>query len=306
MAITLYENFRGVVYTPFYAAHALGAYAAEGVDVEMTTSPEPAETAQGLIEERVDVSWGGPMRIMANLDREPDCGIVGFCEAVARDPFFLVGRTPNPSFRFHDLMGPTVAPVFFLTTPWMCLQDDVRRAGLDPAKLKTVDQTMEANLADFRAGRIDVLQTFEPHVEMLQREGAGHLWHAAAERGPTAYTTFYTTRRVLAEKPDPLYRMARAMYRTQKWLHSHDATDVAALVAPDFFPEVARDVLTAAVARYLTLGVWSSDPVLPRDGFERLKAALLSGGLIERDIPYEEAIETSFARRAVDENPPAM
>ena len=31
MPITLIENFRAVFYTPFYAAFALGAYAAEGL-----------------------------------------------------------------------------------------------------------------------------------------------------------------------------------------------------------------------------------------------------------------------------------
>ena len=33
MTVTLIENFRAVFYTPFYAAFALGAYKAEGVDV---------------------------------------------------------------------------------------------------------------------------------------------------------------------------------------------------------------------------------------------------------------------------------
>lgn len=31
--ITLSENFRALFYAPFYAAHAIGAYAAEGVEV---------------------------------------------------------------------------------------------------------------------------------------------------------------------------------------------------------------------------------------------------------------------------------
>ena len=37
--ITLSENFRALFYAPFYAAHAIGAYAAEGVQVTLRHSP---------------------------------------------------------------------------------------------------------------------------------------------------------------------------------------------------------------------------------------------------------------------------
>ena len=37
--ITLSENFRALFYAPFYAAHAIGAYAAEGVQVSCATRP---------------------------------------------------------------------------------------------------------------------------------------------------------------------------------------------------------------------------------------------------------------------------
>ena len=33
MRLRLFENYRFVLYAPFYAAHAIGAYSAEGVEV---------------------------------------------------------------------------------------------------------------------------------------------------------------------------------------------------------------------------------------------------------------------------------
>jgi len=48
MALTLVENFRAVFYTPFYAAFALKAYEAEGLEVHRLTSMTIAETAQAL------------------------------------------------------------------------------------------------------------------------------------------------------------------------------------------------------------------------------------------------------------------
>ena len=53
MAIRLSENFRALFYAPFYAAHAIDAYHAEGVDVTLLPSPDPARTAIALRAVRV-------------------------------------------------------------------------------------------------------------------------------------------------------------------------------------------------------------------------------------------------------------
>src|SRR3989337_2636308 len=111
MAITLIENFRAVFYAPFYATAALGAYEAEGLEVNMKMSAAAEKTLHTLSAGAGEVSWGGPLRIMAALDKEPQGGYVAFCEVVGRDPFFLLGRTPNPGFRLDDLPGGTLAPV---------------------------------------------------------------------------------------------------------------------------------------------------------------------------------------------------
>lgn len=306
MSILLYENFRAVFYTPFYLAHALGAYDAEGVAVVLGANPDPDAVAAQLRAGSVDVCWGGPMRIMLNRDRDPGCALVGFCEVVARDPFFIVGPEPRPDFRFSDLSSMTLASVSEAPTPWMCLQDDLRRAGMDPDAIDRVaDRSMSENTEALRAGAIDAAQLFQPFVEALLADGVGHVWYAAAARGPCSYTTFYAERESLGRREDELRRMTRAVYRMQRWLHGHDAAETAAAVR-EFFPDLPQDILTGAIARYLNLGVWGENPMHGREGFERLRAALLSGGLIEREIPYEDCIDLRFAESVVAEDPPSM
>jgi len=58
MQIKLAENFRAVFYAPFYATHALGFYAREGVEVELLSSPAPAAAASSLYDGSIDISWG--------------------------------------------------------------------------------------------------------------------------------------------------------------------------------------------------------------------------------------------------------
>jgi NitT/TauT family transport system substrate-binding protein len=306
VVITLYESFRAVFYTPFYLAHALGAYAAEGVDVALTNSPDLDYRSAHRAGEDANVYWGGPMRLMVARDRDPQATIAGFCEVVTRDPFFLIGRTPRPDFKVTDLAGLRFASVSEVPTPWMCLQDDLRRAGLDPSTLdRTVDGTMPGNAMALREGTFDVVQLFQPYVEELLTDGTGHIWYAQASRGLCSYTAFYAPRQTLDSHEDTLMRMTRAMYRTQKSLFAISPSEVAAAVA-EFFPDVSREILTACIERYRALDIWTRTPLLPREGFQRLHDAMLSGGLIETSTTYEACVDTRFAERAIADDPPAL
>ena len=220
MAIRLSENFRALFYAPFYAAHAIGAYQAEGVEVELLLSPDPARTAAALRSGEIDAMWGGPLRVMLTHAQDPAADSVCFCDVIARDPFFIIGREPRPDFRVADLATVRFASVAEVPTPWLCLQDDLRRAGVDPATLNRISgPSMADNAAALRAGSLDAVQLFQPYAEELIASGAGHVWYAAADRGLTAYTTLVTRRPLLAVAArrtaahDPRHRAHAALDR---------------------------------------------------------------------------------------------
>ena len=252
-----------------------------------------------------DVAWGGPMRVNQLYEQRTDCDLVCFGEAVTRDPFLLIGRTPRADFAFTDLAGARVATVSEVPTPWLCLQHDLRLAGIDPARLDRVaDGTMAENMAALRAGRVDVVQLFQPLAEELIEDGTGHLWYAAANRGPCSYTTFYARRPVLAAKRDEMRRLVRGLYRTQKWLHAQSADTLAETVCA-YFPDVPQVRLVAALARYQALGIWGRSPILPRDGYERLKDSMISDGFVN-GTDYSIAVDNSLADAAVAGDPPSL
>ena len=301
MAITLQESLRGLFYAPFYAALARDAFAAEGVDVRFVSAPTPGKAATSIMDGSADVCWGGPMRIMQTYQQDPACDLVSFAEVVTRDPFLLVGATPRPDFALRDLPALRLATVSEVPTPWMCLQEDLRRAGIAPASLNRVtDGTMAENCAALRAGRLDVVQVFEPFVSALLAEGLGHVWYAAASRGPTSYTTLYARRGLLAQRRDEALRMVRAIHRTQAWVAQATGADIAAAIAP-YFPDVPTAILTAACDRYRTLGIWGRDPRLPRGGYNRLLSSLASGGFVSPGTPFEVAVDNSLAEAVIAE-----
>src|SRR6516162_4970432 len=301
MRLRLYENYRFVLYAPFYAAHAIGAYSTEGLTVGLSQSPGMGRAEQALIDGTADVLWAGPMRVMKHHDDNPGSPLVCFAEIVCRDPFSIVGGRPNPEFRLTDLAQMRIATVSEVPTPWLCLQEDLRQAGIDPTRLDRVaNRSMADNLSSLRDGHIEAAQLFEPVVEQALASGAGHLWHAASTRGRTTYTAFVTTRDRLVGDPEPLLRMVSAIRRTQEWLHARSAPEIAAAISA-FFPALDRGVLTAALARYQSQSVWGRDPVLPEDGFDRLQRCLLSGGFIARPAAYAACVDNRLALRVLTE-----
>jgi len=286
--LRLAENFRAVFYAPFYATFALGHFASEGLDMKLVDSGAPGGGPASLLEGSVHVTWGGPMRVMRYRDQGgPD--LLCFCEVVRRDPFYLVGRPPEGGFDLRSLSQLRLGSVSEVPTPWLCLQQDLRNLGLDPERLSRIsDRTMGANLAGLGRGDIDVAQVFEPFAEEALSAGFAIL-HAQSSRGPTSYTTFTATPEGIRRHHDAFTRMTRAMARTQAWLSSHTADELARAVA-SFFPSLPADRLARSFARYQQARVWADDTDVSREGFSRLAASLLSGGFISSLPDYDACV----------------
>jgi NitT/TauT family transport system substrate-binding protein len=299
--ITLQESLRGIFYAPFYAALARDAFGQEGVEVRFVSSPTPAQAMEGLMAGTVDVGWGGPMRVNEAYKVIPGADLKCFAEVVTRDPFFLISRERLPPFSPASLLGLRIGTVSEVPTPWLCLQHDVRLAGVDPSAVnRTTGRTMAENAAALRRGDLDVVQLFQPFAEELIEDGY-HLHYAAADRGPCSYTVFYARQGVIDTKRDELMAMVRAMCRTLQWVAKAGPGDIAAAME-SYFPDVPRTRLEAACKRYQALGIWGHDPVLPRAGYDRLLASMMSGGFVSPGTSFEQAVDNSLAEAVISPN----
>ncbi|UPY39106.1 ABC transporter substrate-binding protein [Sediminicoccus sp. KRV36] len=299
--ITLQEPFRAVFYAPFYAALARNAYAAQGLGVTVLAGTQPSLAKDSVLSGVAHLAWGGPMRILLAHDADAASPLRNFGAAILGDPFFLIGRAPRPHFHLAELAGMTLGTVSEVPTPWWTLQDDIRRAGLDPASITRVtDQPMAANAAAVAEGRLDVAQLFEPFASQMARDGTGHVWHAAASRGPTSYTTFYSTAANIAEYAPEFRAMIRGLAATQSWFMAAPPEAIAATIA-GYFPAMEPKLLAACIARYRALGIWTVDPHFPAESFNRLEAAMLSAGAIRRAPGYANCVDDAIVTMALAE-----
>jgi NitT/TauT family transport system substrate-binding protein len=233
------------------------------------------------------------MRVMTAHDRDDQSPLVCFGEVVSRDPFFLIGNSGG--FQLSDLARLSFAAVSEVPTPWMCLQQDLREAGIDPARITRVsDSTMPENYTALREKKLDVMQAFEPFASKAEIDRAGTILYAASSRGPTVYTSFIATRSKVATHRDAFFAVTRALARMQRWLYAHSGRELAEVVAC-FFPDVPQELLVCSLQRYLDAGLWARDTAMSKQGFERLGLSFLSGGALKRSPVFEDCVDVSLA-----------
>jgi len=123
----------------------------------------------------------------------------------------------------------------------------------------------------------------------------------AANRGLTAYTTLVTRRSVLDRKRDELLAMVRAMQRTLLWIRATPGVEIQGILA-SYFPDVPTAIVAGAIDRYRALRLYGTDPITRREGFDRLAAAMRSGGALKRDVAFEDCVDNSLAEQVVSES----
>jgi NitT/TauT family transport system substrate-binding protein len=298
--LTVPMPFHTPFYTPLAAGAALGHFADEGLEV--TGTPAAAlgkSTVDALADGSVEIALSGIMRSLVLADDNGPI-IVHFGEVCSRNGFFLLSRTPAPSFRWADLVGRTVISFAEAPTPWQCMLAVLRAHGVDPAQVR-IERTRPSAEAvrAFLAGHGDYLEQTQPVAERLLEEGTAFLAASMGEAtGPLPFTSYMTTPAFLRREPGVVAGFTRALYRTQRWLARHDAAAIAAAVAPTF-PEIDPALMERIVARYVAQDTWARDPIVRRAGYERLQEILLLGGLITRRHRYEDLVDTAFADAAV-------
>jgi hypothetical protein len=59
-------------------------------------------------------------------------------------------------------------------------------------------------------------------------------------------------------------------------------------------------VLIKSIERYHALEIWSDNPVVEREPYERFNTAAKNAGEIAAPVPYDTTVVTSFAWQAVE------
>lgn len=300
--IRLRVAFRNMFYTTIYVAVEGGFLADAGLDIDFAHIPAGQASTDLLKAGHIDITQSGISRSLMDCDAGSSDPPLHIAEINRKDGFFLLSRRPTDHWRWADLAGATLIPVGFTPVPYATLQAAMRWRGVDPASVNLLPGlTAEEMLARFRNGDADYLQVPNPYAVSLLQEGSAHLAATLAdESGYVCYSSFAATQSYIEQNPNTVQQFVNGYAKAQRWVAESDPAAVAARIA-GIFPEYPRETLLESVQRYQAAGVWAANPQIGRQGYDRMRDALIAAGLVQSPHPYDRIVQPEFAARATTE-----
>ena len=275
-------------YSPLIATIAGGFLDEEGLKPKHSVSPPGKSAIAGLVDGSVHVAQSAPWQAVSALEKGQTPPALHFAQINEKDGFFIVGRKPEPDFKWERLKGREV--IFdHGEQPSVMFRYGCHKRGVDIASLKAVNAgTTEQMIEAFRAGKGDYVHLQGPAPQQLEHDGVGHIVASLGDAvGPCAFSSLAATREWL--KTDMAKKFMRAYRKGRAWLIATPAVEVAKREA-SFFPEIDQKVLATCIAAYQKLGNWSPHVEITRQGFEATLAIFRHAGKVTKAHRYEDAI----------------
>ena len=295
------EVTHSIFYAPQYAAIALGYFADEGIEIELSNGQGADAVMAAVLSGNIDIGFAGPeASIYVYNEGNADYTQV-FAQITQRDGSFLIGREKDDSFTWDKVKGKVVLPGRKGGVPYMTLEHVLRKNGVDPATDTTLDNSVQYAMmtAAFTGGTGDYVTAFEPTASMLEQQGQGYIVASVGEAsGDIPYTAYFAKKSFIEENSDLVQQFTNAVYRGQQWVATHTAAEIAEVVAEQF-PDTELALLTKAVESYQAIDAWNTTPVMGKAGFDRLQSVMTEAGELSKTADYDKVVNNTFAEKAI-------
>ncbi|KAB3535291.1 ABC transporter substrate-binding protein [Alkaliphilus pronyensis] len=299
--IKVMEVTHSVFYAPQYIAITEGFFREEGLEVELIDGKGADKTMAALLSDQVDIGFMGPEASIYVYNQGKDDYAINFLQLTQRDGSFLVAREPSPSFDFEELRGKEVLGGRKGGMPNMVLEYVLKNNSLVPGTDLNVRTDIQFGVmaGAFAGGEGDYTTLFEPTASMIEKEGKGYVVASIGEEsGYIPYTVYSAKKSYIEKNPDVIQRFSNAIYRGMLWVEEHTAEEVAKSLQPHF-PDADLDILISVVERYRDIGAWAPNPVLTREGLDRLQEVMIEAGELDEKVDYAAIVNTEFAEKAI-------
>ena len=286
---------------PFYLAVRKGFFKELGLDVKLVTSEGGGRHIAAVISGDAQAFIGGPEHIaFARVKGGKELrAVVSMCNRA--NQYFVAAKSvaiPERATPGDKLRGKRIAIGTRGGTGYSIVRYLLAQENMDPTKDAVLIEipTAAGRLAAVRAGQADVAMLNEPLIVQGVKAGiwSGPVMSMPAELGPFIYTTINLPLDLIQKEPAMVSGMVQAMVRALEYTFANP--DEAEAVARAEFPTLPADEVKAVLKRALDDRLWERNGSMPREGWARLHEIVRRGGLLERDVAYEEIFEPKFLR----------
>lgn len=300
--VTLNEVAHSIFYAPMYVAIEEGYFAEEGIDVELVTGFGADKTMTAVLTGEADIGFMGSESTVYTYAGGTQDYVVNFAQLTQRAGNFLVSREPVDHFSWDMLKGKQVLGGRAGGMPEMVFEYILKKNNIDPQNDLSIDQSIDfgSTAAAFSGGQGEFTVEFEPHATALEKKGDGYVVASLGEEsGYVPYTAFSAKKSYIEENPETIQAFTDALQKGMDYVNTHTPEEIAEVISPQF-AETDMDTLTTIVTRYYEQDTWKEDLIFEEDAFTLLQNILEESDVLEKRVPYEDLVNTEFARKAAE------
>jgi len=299
--VKLNEVTHSVFYAPQYVALNQGFFKDEGLEIELTNGQGADKVMTAVLSGQSDIGFAGPEAAIYVYNEGKEDYAVVFAQLTKRDGSFLVGRKPEPDFKWDDVKGKTIIGGRKGGVPEMALEYGLKKNNVIPSEDVTVDTSVQFALmaGAFTGGKGDYVALFEPTASLLEKEGKGYvLASIGKDSGEIPYTAYFAKKSYIEKHSDVIQKFTNAIYRGQLWVASHTPEEVAKAIKLSF-PDTDESLLVTVAKRYQEIDAWCKDPVLKKESLDLLQEVMQTAEELKKVAPYEKIVNTDYALKAM-------
>ena len=297
--VVLNEVAHSIFYAPMYVAIEEGYFEEEGIALTLVTGFGADKTMTAVLTGEADIGFMGSESTVYTYAGGTDDYVVNFAQLTQRAGNFLVAREPIDNFSWKMLIGKDVLGGRAGGMPEMVFEYILEMNGIDPTEVN-IDQSIDfgSTAAAFSGGQGEFTVEFEPHATSLELQGQGYVVASLGEdSGYVPYTAFSAKKSYLEKNKDTVQAFTNALQRGMDYVQSHSPEEIAKVIAPQF-AETDLETLTTIVARYYEQDTWKENLIFEKSSFDLLQNILEDAGELENRVPYEDLVNTEFAKEA--------
>ena len=186
--------------------------------------------------------------------------------------------------------------------PQMVFEYILKKNGIDPAKDLSIDQSISFGLtaAAFTSNDSDYTVEFEPFATALEQEGNSYVVASLGkDSGYVPYTAYSAKKSYIEKHPEIIRKFTNAIQKGLDYVNTHSAEEIAETISPQF-KETDTEKIAIIVDRYKEQDTWKENTVFEKESFELLENILEEAGELDTRVPYEDLVNTGFAKAAAE------
>ncbi|WGW11683.1 ABC transporter substrate-binding protein [Saxibacter everestensis] len=229
-----------------------GFFADSGLDVKATAVADISKVPQTL-GNQFDVGFGvEPLVIRGSVQGLDTVAIAGNGASSAEAPFMtLMAKADSGIKSAQDMAGKVLAGPTLTGTHHIATLYWLKKEGVDPSSVRSVQVATPAMIDQLEQGQIDVAELQEPYITEAKRRGLVEVAFSSGAVAPTTIESLWITTPDWADKNgEAIKRFRAALERSVEWMKDPANEDETKQILAEFTKQDPKLVDQAPLLEY--------------------------------------------------------